>query len=74
MLNIIRMEDGIMCFRDIIYIIEIILNFLNILCCFDGRFVIYYNNRINYLFFDGYSFIVFNYFCEIEVYGNLMNL
>lgn len=68
-LNIIIKEDGIMCFRDISYIVEIIFNFFNILCCLNGRYIIYYNNRINFLFFVDYCINVLCEFCELEVYG-----
>lgn len=66
-------EDGILCFRDTMYTIETIPNPLNISCRLYGRFVIYYNNRTNYPFPEGYTYTALNHLCEIEVYGNLID-
>lgn len=64
-------ENGILCFKDINFIRVIVLNFINIICFVYGWYVIYYNNRINCLYFDGYSSSVYNEFCEVGVYGRL---
>lgn len=43
---------------------------MNIICLknISGSLVIYYNNRMYFLYFDGYFFYVYNEFCEVEVY------
>lgn len=55
-LNIMNKNDGVFCYKDIFYIKVIILNLINIICekYVSGRIVIYYNNRIDFLFLYGY--------------------
>lgn len=49
-LNIMNKNDGVFCYK------VIILNLINIICekYVSGRIVIYYNNRIDFLFLYGY--------------------
>lgn len=69
-LNIMVKEDGMLCYKDINFIVVFILLIMNILCDVFGCFVIYYNFRKNLLFINyDYFLKVFNNFCEVEVYG-----
>lgn len=69
-LNIMIKENGFFCFKDMSFIRDMILNYVNIICIMYGRYVIYYNNRIILLYFVGYLIDgVYNEFCEVEVWG-----
>ena len=64
-------EDGVLCFRDTRYTRATIPNPVNITCPYYGRYVIYYNNRNNPPYPDGYYGYVETNLCEVEVYGNM---
>ena len=69
--NTANKEDGVLCFRDTNYTIATIPNPVNISCPYHGRYVIYYNNRTNPPYPDGYFDDVWTNLCEVEVYGNM---
>ena len=69
--NTVNKEDGVLCFRDTNYTRATIPNPVNITCPSHGRYVIYYNNRTNPPYPDGYYDDVRTNLCEVEVYGNM---
>lgn len=71
--NIMKKEDGIFCFYDIVYNVGFILSFMNISCLVSGCYVIYYNIREGNIFYILIYFLeVYIEFCEVEVYGKYM--
>ena len=69
--NTVNKEDGVLCFRDTRYTRATIPNPVNITCPYYGRYAIYYNNRTNPPYPDGYYYDVGTNLCEVEVYGNM---
>ncbi|XP_078328600.1 uncharacterized protein LOC111112278 isoform X2 [Crassostrea virginica] len=67
--NTTNKEDGVLCFRDTNYTRATIPNPVNITCPYQGKYVIYYNNRTHRPYPEGYSDENSRYFCEVEVYG-----
>ncbi|XP_078309528.1 uncharacterized protein LOC111106256 [Crassostrea virginica] len=66
--NTTNKSEGVLCFRDTLYTKATIPNPINITCLNHGRYVIYYNNRIegNH---NQYSTFAYNNLCEVEIYG-----
>ena len=58
-----------MCFRDTSYTRATIPNPVHLICPYNGRYVIYYNNRTHKPYPDGYSYYADADLCEVEVYG-----
>ena len=69
--NTTNYEDGVLCVEDSQYTRSSIPNPVYISCPYNGRYVIYYNNRTQSSIPDGYSEYAFNELCELEVYGNI---
>ncbi|XP_056002937.1 receptor-type tyrosine-protein phosphatase alpha-like isoform X4 [Ostrea edulis] len=68
--NTTNKDDGVLCFKDTMYTKATIPNPTNITCPRHGRYVIYYNERLqNVTYPDGYSQYAYNELCEFEVYG-----
>ncbi|XP_078330348.1 uncharacterized protein LOC144624425 [Crassostrea virginica] len=61
--------DGVLCFRDTNYTRATIPNPVNITCPYHGRYVIYYNNRTQKPYPEGYYEYVWIGLCEVKVYG-----
>ncbi|XP_056002100.1 multiple epidermal growth factor-like domains protein 11 isoform X3 [Ostrea edulis] len=63
-------DDGVLCFKDTMYTRATIPNPTNITCPRHGRYVIYYNERLQGVTYPSeYSSFAFNDLCEFEVYG-----
>ena len=60
-----------MCFRDTSYTRATIPNPVHLICPYNGRYVIYYNNRTHKPYPDGYSYYADADLCEVEVYGEV---
>ncbi|XP_056003431.1 receptor-type tyrosine-protein phosphatase T-like [Ostrea edulis] len=68
--NTTNKDDGVLCFKDTMYTNATIPNTTTITCARHGRYVIYYNERLqNVNYPDGYSQYAYNELCEFEVYG-----
>lgn len=65
-------ENGILCFKDTNFTRATVPNPINITCLVHGRYVIYYNNRTNRPYPDGYSSGAYNELCKVGVYGGLL--
>lgn len=62
--------DGTICYHDKHHNVYTLPAVLDIMCVVIGRYVIYYNERINGIKYpDGYSPHAFVDLCEVEVYG-----
>nr|XP_022312354.1 multiple epidermal growth factor-like domains protein 11 [Crassostrea virginica] len=66
--NTTNYEDGVLCVEDSQYTRSSIPNPVYISCPYNGRYVIYSNNRTQSSIPDGYSEYAFNELCEVEVY------
>ncbi|XP_062610058.1 multiple epidermal growth factor-like domains protein 10 [Saccostrea cucullata] len=63
-------DDGILCFKDTMYTRSTIPNNVTIECVKNGRYVIYYNDRLPLVLYpEEYSYYSFSELCELEVYG-----
>ena len=69
--NTTNYEDGVLLVEDSQYTRSSIPNPVYISCPYNGRYVIYANNRTQSSTPDGYSKYAFNEICELEVYGNI---
>ena len=67
-------EDVVLCLRDTNYTTSTIPNPVNITCPYQGRYVIYYNNRTHYPLPEGYMEYAAIALCEVEVYGKKPDL
>ncbi|XP_056002949.1 receptor-type tyrosine-protein phosphatase epsilon-like [Ostrea edulis] len=68
--NTTNKDDGVLCFKDTMYTNATVPNTTTITCPRHGRYVIYYNERLqNVTYPDGYSQYAYNELCEFEVYG-----
>ena len=70
--NTTNKSEGVLCFRDTLYTKATIPNPIKITFLNHGRYVIYYNNRIegNH---NQYSTLAYNNLCEVEIYGNCLS-
>ncbi|XP_062608625.1 uncharacterized protein LOC134270415 [Saccostrea cucullata] len=63
-------EDGILCFHELQTVSGTPLEDQRINCSVYGRYVIYYNERLNNVVYPSYySQYAFSELCEVEVYG-----
>lgn len=63
--------DGALCFEDTSFTIYNITPVINITCAVEGKYVIYYNERLGKdKTRENMSENAFNDLCEVEVYGN----
>lgn len=67
-------ENGILCFKDTNFTRATVPNPINITCLVHGRYVIYYNNRTNRPYPDGYSSSAYNELCEVGYLGMKLKL
>ena len=72
--NTTNKEDRVLCFRDTNYTRATIPNPVNITCPYQGRYLIYYNNRTHRPYPKGYSDDPWIDLCEVEVYGKKPDL
>ncbi|XP_056003221.1 cell death abnormality protein 1-like [Ostrea edulis] len=66
--NTTNKDDGVQCFKDTEYNRDTIPNSTNITCPRHGRYVVYYNERVDSPPAE-YSQYAHNELCEVEVYG-----
>ena len=67
--NTTNKNEGVLCFKDKNQTRATIPNPVNITCRYHGRYIIYYNDRIQQSSPVGYSSYAYNELCEVKVYG-----